>query len=282
MRGRLGWVALVVAGVVALAIFAVLRFTGGDEPTDATTPPDTDIEVTEPTIPGAPEVEVVDRAEVFAVPVDGDITIDGAGDDWGFLDEAYSLIHESYREANIDQRRGEDSPGLLGLAFDDEHLYLLVVVEDDVYSNDNVGNQIWRGDAVDIHLSNVADPPFSPSPTEIQLTMTPRDAQGVPAFAWLVGTGADNFQDTSEPPEPPLIAGNVEDGAWILEAKMPWSLFQLDGPPLEVAAVFSVFDNDGEVMSSGRSAQTVVLSNAADAILKRPQTWGTFSADVDD
>jgi hypothetical protein len=92
----------------------------------------------------------------------------------------------------------------------------------------------------------------------------------------FVGNGeqfADNTTDTGVE-----LEGAVDgDGDWRLEARIPWFVFSLSGPPAGRfdAAVFSIFDNDGET-SDGVSLQAEILTNLEGVFFQEPPTWGAL------
>jgi hypothetical protein len=143
----------------------------------------------------------------------------------------------------------------------------------------NDGNLIWRGDAFDINLvKDGVGVPARPDTHTFQLTMTPlSEPIGHSASVLFVGNGeqfADNTADTGVE-----LEGAVDgDGDWRLEARIPWFVFGLSGPPVGGldAAVFSIFDNDGEVGADGRSLQAEILTNLEGVFFQEPPTWGAL------
>jgi hypothetical protein len=274
-------VALVVAAVVALLLFVISRF--GDDPGETTTiPPD------RTTVPKGgstivdPGQQVLDSAVVTA-HAPPDVSIDGDLSEWRSVPVAYLLSHPVLNDLT-DDRLGEDSTGVMWVAYDAENLYIAVEVDDDVYSQPNDGNQIWRGDALDVNLVNEAAAvvPARPDAHTFQLTMTPlAEPIGHSAVVWFVGNGEAFDENTTDVPV--LLEGDVDnDGDWRLEAKIAWSVFGMDGPPPDGrldAAVFSIFDNDGEFGSNGRSLQSEILTNLPDVFFQEPQTWGSLVTD---
>lgn len=226
--------------------------------------------------------QVLDSAVVTA-HAPPDVSIDGDLSEWRSVPVAYLLSHPVLNDLT-DDRLGEDSTGVMWVAYDAENLYIAVEVDDDVYSQPNDGNQIWRGDALDVNLVNEAAAvvPARPDAHTFQLTMTPlAEPIGHSAVVWFVGNGEAFDENTTDVPV--LLEGDVDnDGDWRLEAKIAWSVFGMDGPPPDGrldAAVFSIFDNDGEFGSNGRSLQSEILTNLPDVFFQEPQTWGSLVTD---
>ena len=252
------------AGVVAIFVIAmvVVLLRNGDGEGTTTTAGD--------------EFQIVDSSEVTMVPTPG-VTVDGFLGDWESLTVGYRLSHP-VRDNLTEDRLGSDSVGTLVVAYDDAAMYVAVDVEDDIYAQANTGNQIWRGDALDINLYVGPGPvPGHPDADTFQLTMTPlAGSTGRPAAVLFVGDGkqfADN--DTDIPVD---VRGAVDtDGNWRLEARIPWSLFGLNGKPDELdAALFALFDNDGEA-AAGKPLQAGILANLDGVFFQQPTTWGVLT-----
>jgi hypothetical protein len=251
------WVAI---GILALVLLPTI-FSGGASTS---------------TTSGATEFELADSADVAMVPTPG-ITVDGNLADWDSLTRAYRLRHP-VRDSLVENRLGSDSEGTLWVAYDDTSMYLAVDVDDDVYSQTSGGNQIWRGDAVDINLflGLSGDTPDRPDSRTVQLTMTPRGASGRPEGVLFVGNG-QQFADNSTNLPVELRGAIDADGDWRLEARIPWDMLGLNGPPEGLSsAMFAVFDNDGE-NSGGNSLQAEILANLEGVFFQQPRTWGTLT-----
>ena len=270
---RLGTGGIVALGAAAvLIVVLIVVFAGGDG--DGGNGPGTTIAggATTTSVQG----EVVESDTVTAFRVATPPAIDGDLGDWADIAELSRLRQEVFRDPDVTERLGDDSPGVVAARYDDAALYLAVVSEDDVYSQLNTGNQIWRGDALDINLTTAAESAISERPDgdDFQLTMTPRDAEGRAATVWFTGNGSGFADNTTS--QPVTLAGAIDPGgSWVLEAAIPWSVFGLSGPPeTDLAALLAVFDNDGEVVD-GAPQQTVILGHT-DAEFQRPRTWGTL------
>ncbi len=280
--------------VAVLVVFALTRIVGGGEsdatlapvePTAlddpvATTVADVATTVADVATTAAPlEVQVIDTPQVTSRFVGANVAIDGDLGEWTFVTEEYVLRHPIFRQSGVAQL-GSDSPGTVRMFHDATALFVAVSVADDIYSQANTGNQIWRGDAFDINLSlgDPADTQGSITGSEFQLTITPRNADGEPS-AVLFGAGDAGRFGPNTTSLPVVAAGAVSGGgAWVLEAAIPWTTFGLEGAPSgELAAIFAVFDNDGELGSDGRPAQTVILANTPGAGFQVPNTWGRLT-----
>jgi hypothetical protein len=234
---------------------------------------------------GPVEPTVHDTAFVVAAWLPEPVRIDGRFDDWAGVADIYLLQHPIFEDSRVTERLGEDSPARLMVGVDEQHLYLAASVDDDVYAQFNTGDQIWRGDAITINVSAAPIDSLPPTPdrTEVQLTMTPRDANGNPAHAHFVGVdGSDGFIGATTD-QPIDIAGIVEpDGSWTLEAAIPLEVLAPNAAGVTtsssdpIAVLFAVFDNDGE-NGPDDPRQTVILANVNGAGFQAPQTWGRLT-----
>ncbi len=282
--GTGGIVGVGVAVVLVVIIGIVIASGGADGDPPATTIAggiDIADDVADDQVTVAPDdavvTQVVERDTVTAFRAAAPPSIDGNLGDWEGVPEAYRLQTEVFLAPDVVNRLGDDSPGVVLVRYDDTALYMAVVSSDDIYSQQNTGNQIFRGDALDINLTTASPGGISERPDgdDFQLTMTPRAADGQPSIVWFTGNGVEFDDNTTELPV--VVAGAFDgSGAWQLEAAIPWSVFGLPGPPSgDLAALVAVFDNDGEVVD-GRPQQTVILGHTS-AEFQRPLTWGTLT-----
>lgn len=109
--------------------------------------------------------------------------------------------------------------------------------------------------------------------------MTPFNFSGFISHVWFKGVpGAATFL-TGELDRPVTLAADFvdPDDAYVLEAFIPWRVFELEGPPdHDLTALFALFDNDGEEVE-GRPIQRTILANVPGAEFQQPHTWGRLS-----
>jgi hypothetical protein len=280
--GTVGMVAIGAAAVLVIVVLAIIASGDGDDPPTTTIAGggggvSTPAGGVSTTADDVTVTEIVASDTVTAFRATTAPAIDGDLEEWSAVPQGYQLQTEVFRDSDVTARLGDDSPGVVTALYDGAALYLAVTSDDDVYSQQNVGNQIWRGDALDINLTTAPAGGISERPDgdDFQLTMTPRAADGGPSAVWFTGSGTAFSDNTTQLPV--VLAGEIDaDGSWRLEAAIPWSVFGLDGPPAgDVAALVAVFDNDGEVVD-GQPQQTVILGHTA-AEFQRPLTWGTLT-----
>jgi hypothetical protein len=269
------WPIIGVGLVVLVAIFFMFRETDEGSPegggtTAATTVDDTGVD--------ADGRQQLDSPDVTAVRFASAPQLDGDLSDWSGVTE-FITRHRIFDDDIAGSRLGSDSVGTVMVGFDDANLYLAYQVDDDRYDQRNTGNQIFRGDAVDVNLfaGPVAAAPTRPDAATFQLTLTPDAAGTGPAGVRFTGTGDGFGPNTTELPVAVAIDGAGPD--YVMEAAVPWAVFGLNGPPDgTIPALFAVFDNDGEDDGAGRPAQTAIMANVDESgIFQRPQQWGSLS-----
>ena len=267
----------VIVGLLAALVVAFILINSGDDGSTVTTGAGATTAGPETTISDVGPV-VVEAATVGA-GVAGEIVIDGDFDDWQVAGSTAYRLDSPVADTLSSNRLGEDSVGVMQLASDATALYVKVEVQDDTYSQPNEGNQIWRGDAFDMNLSLHApgSVPERPDRLTFQLTMTPlSEVTGQPAAVLFIGNGQAFSENTVDLPVE--MVGEVFPGeGWLLEARIPWQVLGLSAPPgqSEPAALFAVFDNDGE-LNDGRSVQAAIQAHVPLAFFQQPRTWGTF------
>lgn len=131
----------------------------------------------------------------------------------------------------IDDWGGKNDCSVIGkLKWDEENLYLLAVVTDDVFFQDKSGSDMWSGDGIQFGISTDEDRKLTSggSFTEFGLAKTP---QGVQLFRYESLSAADkamNAQTSTELKKNVLVENcecSVEEqnGKYIYRAKVPWS-----------------------------------------------------------
>jgi hypothetical protein len=124
---------------------------------------------------------------------------------------------------------------------------------------------------------NTSTIPERPDQQTFQLTMTPlSEITGQPGVVLFAGNGQSFSENTTNVPV--RVAGTVVPGqGWLLEAVIPWDMFGLTGKPARLdAALFAVFDNDGE-FDGDRSQQAAILAHLPGVFFQQPQTWGSLT-----
>lgn len=200
-------------------------------------------------------------------------TIDGSLDDWpGTI--AASSDNRVYSAAGWDG--SEDLTAVWQLTWDNGNLYVAVTVTDDTHVQTASGNQIFRGDGVDMQFDTARDADFGPalSPDDYQITLSPGDfaGSGPSAFRYR-GTAAGAILDAPGGNIVTVAAQQTATG-YTLEAAIPWSDLNLEpSEGLTIGLSLNANDND----TPGTAVQEVMMSHMPNRTLTDPTTWGTLT-----
>ncbi|MCA9918806.1 MAG: hypothetical protein KC445_12685 [Anaerolineales bacterium] len=276
-----GLIVCVVAGYFVWSQFRE-RTTVDEEP--AIVPPTAVVEEA-PT--EAPEIAPTSTLPATAVPPqtplgDGAVeasftntppTIDGNLGDW----PGTIVAQSANRVYSVAGWNGSaDCTAVWQLSWDNGNLYIAVTVTDDTHVQTASGNQIFRGDSVDMQFDTARDADFGPglSPDDFQITLSPGDFAGV-------GPTAFRFQGTASGAILDAPGGNIVTVAaqqtatgYTLEAAIPWSDLNLTpNQGLTIGLALNANDND----TAGTAVQEVMVSHMPNRTLTDPTTWGILT-----
>ena len=211
--------------------------------------------------------------DVEAIPLVMPPTIDGSLTEWsGVL--AASSVHRVYSVAGWDG--SEDLTAVWQLAWDSDNLYVAVTVTDDVHVQTASGNQIFRGDGVDMQFDTARDADFgnSLSPDDFQITLSPGDFAGSSPTAFRYrGTAGGAILDAPGGNNVTVAAQQTATG-YTLEAALPWTDLNLTpSEGLTIGLALNANDND----TPGTAVQEVMMSHMPNRTLTNPTTWGTLT-----
>jgi hypothetical protein len=172
--------------------------------------------------------------------------------------------------------KGRDDLGAsFRIGWDATNLYVAVKIRDDVYVQNATGENIFKGDSIEILMdTKVSDDYFynKLSPDDYQLGITPGrpDVNGTKeAYLWLPTTIAGSRSQVS-------IAStrSSADGITRIEAAIPWSVFGVTPKAgMHLGFVLSVSDND----DPSKNVQQKMVSNVKTRVLTDPTTWGDLT-----
>ena len=157
-------------------------------------------------------------------------TIDGSLSEWGSV-AAVRSENRVYSVAGWDG--SEDLTAVWQLAWDNGNLYVAVTVTDDTHVQTASGNQIFRGDSVDMQFDTARNADYGAglSPDDFQITLSPGDFvsnspsafryQGTTSGAILDAPGGNNV----------TVAAQQTGSGYTLEAAIPWSDLNTACPP---------------------------------------------------
>lgn len=209
-------------------------------------------------------------AEAVAVRLPEPPNVNGELAEWEGVPTTTSAFRV-FRAAGWDGT--EDLAAVWRLAWDEDHLYVAVDVEDDVHVQTQTGNQIFRGDSVEIQLDTDPDAnAASVNPDTFQIILSPGDFGGLAPSAFrFQGTGGGRLEDA--PGHTVQVAAQRTAGGYQLEAAIPWR--DVDVSPaagMEFGVALNANDND----TPGTAVQEVMISSAPGRTLTDPRTWGTL------
>jgi hypothetical protein len=214
---------------------------------------------------GAGNVDVARSGE--ALRIDGDLG------DWPDTPTTTS----AFRVYSADGWDGSaDLTAVWRLAWDPDNLYIGIEVTDDRHVQTQVGNQIFRGDSVDIQLDTDRAADYAPrlSPDDFQITFSPGNFSDIPPSAFLFrGTSDNQILDAPGQHSISVAARAVAEG-YVLEAAVPWrDLEKVPDRDLILGAALNASDND----TPGTAVQEVMMSHVTTRTLRDPTGWGTLT-----
>jgi hypothetical protein len=170
----------------------------------------------------------------------------------------------------------DDLTAIWQLAWDNINLYIGVEVTDDFHVQTQSGNQLFRGDSVDIQFDTDRAGDFGNglSPDDFQITFSPGDFAALPASAFrFQGTDSGRILDAPGGHHATLAAQRNAAG-YTLEAAVPWSDLNLaPAPGLVIGLALNANDND----TPGTAVQEVMKSHVSTRTLTDPSGWGTLT-----
>ncbi|HEX7974042.1 MAG TPA: sugar-binding protein, partial [Anaerolineales bacterium] len=196
-------------------------------------------------------------------------TIDGDFSDWNL--DRYTIDSVVLGAKNI-QGAGDLSAKVMW-AWDEKNLYLAAKVIDDVYVQNATGDQIFKGDSLEILIDTDV-------PSDYFLKALDDDD-------FQLGISAGRTQPGNSPEAylwfPKSVEGTLDrvkigayplDDGYRVEAAIPWSTFGVQPKAGQHFGFgFSVSDDD----QVGSKLQQSMVSSAADRTLDDPTTWGDLT-----
>ncbi len=203
----------------------------------------------------------------------GVLQIDGNLGDWPDV----STVNSSFRVYAADGWDGsEDLTAVWYLTYDQENLYIGIDITDDTHVQIESGNQIFRGDSVDIQFDTdrAGDYAARLSPDDFQITLSPGDFGSLPPAAFrFQGTVENQILDAPGGHRVTVAAQKTEQG-YVMEAAIPWSDLSLTpSEGLVIGIALNANDND----TPGTAVQEVMMSHVSTRTLRNPTGWGTLT-----
>ncbi len=222
-----------------------------------------------PSITEAPQINRDVEAKRLTTPP----VIDGLLDEW-LVEPAFLSAFLVYQVTGWDG--SDDLSAAWRLAWDEANLYIGVEVADDTHVQTQFGNQIFRGDSLDIQFDTDRLGDLGPalSPDDFQITFSPGDFGSLPPSAFrFQGTPGGQILDAPGGHHVILQANQTAAG-YNLEAAIPWSDLNLT-PAAGLLIGLSLNANDND--SPGTAAQEIMKSHISTRTLTDPSSWGTLT-----
>lgn len=192
--------------------------------------------------------------------------LDGSWDEWSTAE--YSASYVVYNSGNW---VGEDDlAAAFRIGWDSQYLYIAVKVRDDHYVQNATGQNLYKGDSIEILMDTNLYGDFyynQVSADDYQLGISPGlGGTGGPKEAELwfprsIGGSRPQVQ----------IAATGGDGVYRVEAAVPWNVFGVSAYAGEhLGFALSVSDNDDDAAN----VQQSMVSNVPARKLLNPTTWG--------
>lgn len=199
--------------------------------------------------------------------------IDGDASEWAGL-AVYSSPHVVFTGDSWDGT--DDLAASWQVSWDDNFLYFIANVADDIHAQNQTGNQTFRGDSIELQIDADRPGDYGPSvsPDDFQITLSPGDFSRLPPSAFrFQGTVAGSMLDATTPHG--IVVASVPSGAgYLLEVAIPWRDIGLTpSPGLVIGLAVNFNDND----RPGMAVQEMMKSNSPNRRFGDPTTWGTLT-----
>ena len=195
--------------------------------------------------------------------------LDGVWDEWGATQ--YPATYVFYGSGNW--TGSDDLSASFQVGWDSQNIYVAAKVIDDVYAQNATGQDIYKGDSIEILIdTNLCGDYYNTeinSGDDYQLGISPGrfDVTGTKeAFMWFPRSKTGERSEVS-------ISSTRSGNVYRIEVAIPWSVFGVSpwaGQTLGFA--FSVSDND----SASQNLQQSMATSVTTRRLTNPTTWGTL------
>ncbi|MEW5988622.1 MAG: sugar-binding protein [Chloroflexota bacterium] len=199
-------------------------------------------------------------------------TIDGDLLEWTPFSPVESAF-QVYSAADWDG--SDDVQAFWRLGWDENYLYVAVEVVDDRHVQTQTGNQIFRGDSVDMQIDTDRPGDFAPrlSSDDFQFILSPGDFGPLPPSAFRF-QGKENGQIVDAPGgHHVILAARPSAAGYTIEAAIPWTDLNITPTAgLVMGLALNVNDND----RPDQAVQEVMKSHVSTRTLTDPTGWGTL------
>ena len=237
-------------------------------PTNTVAPPANTATPIPPTatakVPTAAVIPAIEAARLSSVP-----TIDGDWSEWKKVAREYPAQNIVYGKANWSGENDLNASYYVG--WDATNLYLAVKVHDDIYVQQAQGDNIYKGDSIELLLDtnrsgDLATHALNSDDYQIGISPgRPTIADHNPeVYLWFPSKKAGDLSNVT-------VGAVDEGGIYRVEAAIPWSVFGVTpAKGMRFGFAISASDND----KSGEQVQESMVSSVPTRHLTDPATWG--------
>lgn len=166
-------------------------------------------------------------------------------------------------------KNSDDLEGSFRVGWDEKYLYIAVKVLDDIYAQNATGQDIYKGDSIELLLDTNLYGDLSTTSLnsdDFQIGISPGKG-GIDgpaeAYLWFPSGKAGGLEDV-------IISSTSGDGVYRVEIGIPWKVFNItpsNGQQYGFGLSFSDNDNTSE------NIQQSMVSNLPNRRLTDPTTW---------
>lgn len=198
-------------------------------------------------------------------------TIDGNLADWPAL-TTYRSAFTVYTVGSWDG--SDDVEATWRLGWDNSNLYVAVEVTDNLHVQTQTGNQIFKGDGVDLQIdTNRSNDSAGLNLDNFQINLSPGNFSDIPPSAFRFQGTADGGILDAPGGHHVTVAAQKTAAGYIIEAAIPWS--DLNFTP-SVGSVLGLALNVNDNDQAGQAVQEVMKSHVSTRTLTDPTDWGTL------
>ena len=166
-------------------------------------------------------------------------------------------------------KNSEDLEGSFALGWNETYLYLAVKAYDDVYSQNATGQDIYKGDSIEILLDTNLYGDLSTTSLnsdDFQIGISPGKGSidgETEAYLWFPSGKAGGLDDV-------IIDSSRSDGVYRVEIGIPWKILGITPTSgQQLGFGLSISDND----DTSQNVQQSMVSNLPNRSLLNPTTW---------
>ncbi len=198
-------------------------------------------------------------------------TLDGVWDEW--TSTKFPITAVVWNRNGNSWSGSDDLEGSFRIGYNANYLFIAVKVLDDTYSQNNTGENIYKGDSVEVLIDTDLNTDYYSddlSGDDYQLGLSPGKGgtSGTrEAYLWFPRSAAGSRSSVT-------IGSVSTSDNWRLEAAIPWSVLGVTpSSGLKLGFALSISDCDDK---DGASQDTMV-STAPNRYLTEPTSWGILT-----